>query len=58
MKRLFSHMAEVFAGFSEYTDVQIGRVIDYLEDSGQLENTLISTAPTMAHRERAVRMGR
>ncbi|UYO97295.1 arylsulfatase [Microbacterium sp. M28] len=40
-KRLFSRMAEVFAAFSEYTDVQIGRVIDYLEDSGQLENTLI-----------------
>ena len=27
--------------YSEYTDVQIGRVIDYLEESGQLENTLI-----------------
>ena len=34
-------MAEVYAGFSEYTDVQVGRVIDYLEESGQLENTLI-----------------
>ena len=40
-KRLFSRMAEVYAGFSEYTDVQIGRVIDYLEESGQLDNTLI-----------------
>lgn len=40
-KRLFSRMAEVFAGFSEYTDTQIGRLVDYLEDSGQLENTLI-----------------
>jgi arylsulfatase len=40
-KKLFSRMAEVFAGFSEYTDVQIGRVIDYLEQSGQLENTLV-----------------
>ncbi len=40
-KRLFSHMAEVFAGFSEYTDAQIGRVIDYLEESGQLDNTLV-----------------
>jgi len=34
-------MAEVYAGFSEYTDVQIGRVIDYLEESAQLDNTLI-----------------
>jgi len=40
-KRLFSRMAEVYAGFSEYTDVQIGRLIDYLEDSGQLDSTLI-----------------
>jgi arylsulfatase A-like enzyme len=40
-KRLFSRMAEVFAGFSEYTDVQIGRIIDYLDESGQLDNTLV-----------------
>jgi arylsulfatase A-like enzyme len=40
-KKLFSHMAEVFAGFSEYTDVQIGRIIDYLEQSGQLDNTVV-----------------
>jgi arylsulfatase A-like enzyme len=40
-KKLFSRMAEVFAAYSEYTDVQIGRLIDYLEESGQLDNTLI-----------------
>ena len=40
-RRLFARMAEVFAGFSEYTDVQVGRIIDYLEQTGQLENTLI-----------------
>jgi arylsulfatase len=40
-KKLFSRMAEVYAGFSEYTDHQVGRVIDYLEQSGQLDNTLI-----------------
>ena len=40
-KRLFSRMAEVFAGFSEYTDAQVGRVIDYLEQTGQLDNTLV-----------------
>ncbi|HEX5087928.1 MAG TPA: arylsulfatase [Nocardioides sp.] len=40
-KRLFSRMAEVFAGFSEYTDVQTGRIIDHLERTGQLDNTLI-----------------
>ena len=40
-KKLFSRMAEVFAGFSEYTDAQIGRIVDYLEKSGQLENTIV-----------------
>jgi arylsulfatase A-like enzyme len=40
-KKLFSHMAEVFAGFSEYTDAQVGRVIDYLEKTGKLDNTLV-----------------
>jgi arylsulfatase A-like enzyme len=40
-KRLFSRMAEVYAGFSEYTDAQVGRIIDYLEQSGQLENTIV-----------------
>jgi arylsulfatase A-like enzyme len=40
-KKLFARMAEVFAGFSEYTDAQIGRIIDYLEESGQLDNTLV-----------------
>lgn len=40
-KALFSRMAEVYAGFSEYTDAQVGRIVEYLEESGQLENTLI-----------------
>ncbi|MEJ8823927.1 arylsulfatase [Variovorax humicola] len=40
-KKLFSRLAEVYAGFSEYTDVQIGRMVDYLQQSGQLENTVI-----------------
>ncbi len=40
-KRLFVRMAEVYAGYVSYTDDQIGRLIDYLEESGQLENTII-----------------
>jgi arylsulfatase len=40
-KKLFSKMAEVYAAFSEFTDAQVGRIIEYLEQSGQLENTLI-----------------
>ena len=40
-KKLFSRLMEVYAGFSEYTDAQVGRMIDYLEQSGQLENTVV-----------------
>lgn len=40
-KKLFARMAEVYAGFSEYTDAQIGRIIDYLEKTGQFENTIV-----------------
>ena len=40
-KRLFARMAEVYAGFSEYTDAQVGRIVDYLEKTGQLDNTII-----------------
>lgn len=34
-------MAETFAAFSTYTDYQVGRIIDYLKESGQYENTII-----------------
>ena len=40
-KKLFSRLAEVYAGFSEYTDVQVGRLIDHLEKTGQLDNTVV-----------------
>ncbi len=40
-KRLFIRMAEVYAGFVSYTDNEIGRLLDYLEESGQLDNTII-----------------
>ncbi|HEY1277748.1 MAG TPA: arylsulfatase [Thermoleophilaceae bacterium] len=40
-RRLFARMAEVYAGFVSYTDAQIGRLIDYLEESEQLENTIV-----------------
>ncbi|MGZ3624608.1 MAG: arylsulfatase [Ktedonobacteraceae bacterium] len=40
-KQLYRRMAEVYAGFLSYTDHQIGRIIDFLEESGQLDNTLV-----------------
>jgi arylsulfatase A-like enzyme len=39
-KRLFSRMAEVYAGFLSYTDNELGRLIDYLEETGEINNTL------------------
>ncbi len=40
-QKLFTRMAEVFAGFVSYTDHEIGRVLDFLQESGQLENTIV-----------------
>jgi len=40
-KKLFSRMAEVYAGMSEYADAQVGRIVEYLERTKQLDNTLI-----------------
>jgi arylsulfatase A-like enzyme len=40
-KRLFARMAEVYAGFLSHADHELGRLLDYLDESGQLENTLI-----------------
>ena len=34
-------MAEVYAGFLSHADHEIGRLLDYLEESGQLDNTMI-----------------
>jgi arylsulfatase A-like enzyme len=40
-KKLFARQAEVYAGYTAYTDHEIGRVIQAVEDLGKLENTLI-----------------
>jgi arylsulfatase len=39
-KRLFERQMEVFAGFGEHTDQQVGRLVDALEERGELENTV------------------
>jgi arylsulfatase A-like enzyme len=39
-QRLCARMQEVFAGFLDHTDEQIGRLIDYLEQRGLMHNTL------------------
>jgi arylsulfatase A-like enzyme len=40
-KKLYARMMEVFAGFMEHTDHHIGRLISFLENMGEMENTLI-----------------
>jgi arylsulfatase len=40
-KKLFARQMEVFAGFGEYTDTEIGRLVDAIRQTGQLDNTLI-----------------
>src|SRR5262249_39729831 len=40
-KKLFLRQADVFAAYVAYTDNEIGRVIQAVEDLGKLENTLI-----------------
>ena len=40
-KKLFARQMEVFAGFGEYADTEIGRLIQAIDGTGQLDNTLI-----------------
>ena len=40
-KKLFARQAEVFGAYTAYTDHEIGRVIQQVEDMGKLDNTLI-----------------
>jgi arylsulfatase A-like enzyme len=40
-KKLYARQAEVFAAYTAYTDYEIGRVIQHVEDMGKLDNTLI-----------------
>ena len=40
-KKLFIRQADVYAAYLAYTDYEIGRVIQKVEDMGKLDNTLI-----------------
>jgi len=40
-KKLFIRQVEVFAAYAAYTDHEIGRVIQAVEDMGKLDNTLV-----------------
>ena len=40
-KRLYARMMEVYAGALSHADYQIGRVLEAVRESGQIENTLV-----------------
>jgi arylsulfatase len=40
-QRLFARMAEVYAGFLSHADHELGRVLDHLEETGELDNTIV-----------------
>ena len=40
-QQLFARQAEVFAGFLEMADTEIGRLVDAIDQEGELDNTLI-----------------
>jgi membrane-anchored protein YejM (alkaline phosphatase superfamily) len=53
-KKLFIKQADVYGAYLAYTDHEIGRVIQAVEDLGQLDNTLIITsAATMVRARKA-----
>lgn len=39
-KKLFALQMETFAGFAEHTDVEVGRLVEAIDEIGKLENTL------------------
>ena len=43
-RRLYARQMEVYAAFLEQTDQHVGRVIDFLERLGELDNTLVMLA--------------
>ena len=40
-KKLYARMMEVYAGFVSYTDHHFGRILDTLENIGELDNTIV-----------------
>jgi arylsulfatase A-like enzyme len=40
-KKLLAHQAEVYAGYAEQTDYEIGRLLDAIREEGQGDNTVV-----------------
>ena len=41
VKLVYARMMEIYAAYLEQTDFNIGRVVDAIEQTGELENTLV-----------------
>ncbi|GAA5107180.1 arylsulfatase [Haloechinothrix salitolerans] len=39
-RRSAASLMELYAGFAEHTDVQVGRLVDAIDEAGELDNTL------------------
>ncbi|KAB1987748.1 sulfatase-like hydrolase/transferase, partial [Haemophilus parainfluenzae] len=40
-QRVYARMMEVFAGFTAHVDHEVGRVVDAIDQLGELDNTLM-----------------
>ena len=40
-RKLYARMMEVFAGFLTHTDHHVGRLLDFIEQLGELDNTIV-----------------
>ena len=40
-RKIYARMMEIFAAFTAHTDNEVGRIVDAIEESGELDNTLI-----------------
>jgi arylsulfatase len=40
-RRLYARMMEVYAGFMTHTDAAVGRVVDFIDSLGELDNTIV-----------------
>ncbi len=40
-RKVYARMMEVFAGFTAHTDHEVGRVVDAIDQLGELDNTLV-----------------
>ena len=51
-QKLFAHQMEVFAGYGEFADHEAGRLVQAIEDMGQMDNTLDLLHPRRQRRQR------